>query len=410
MATSVPAPAAAVGYDTLTYGQQTGLNSPANPSGDLYPFNFFGVDPSADGVTQNPDGSITIAGGGGDNYGGQLSSASYDPSAPAPYMNGEAFGGGAYFEATMSFAGAPSNVGPSFWANDIESMGGGSKGDTSLRQWPGQPQGYGNWVEPDFAEFDTGNATQYGIGIHNWYGSGSDVNTGSVSGSPITVPPGTDFSQPHKYGFLWVPATATTQGTAEWFFDGQQVGNAVHWDQYSPLNAPPPAQGSSAFSVMDARHLAPVLGSGSPSNPTTVYSVGVWQADASHDLINGVAPSPSPASAAASASPIAAPAPPADIAPTPASAPPPAPPSSPPSASSTDTASPPTDTTSPPPPPAPTLPPAWQAVFAEIMNDLTANLGVPAASGSSPQPSAGGGSVAAPLQSNCAALLAHALS
>src|SRR5581483_9434670 len=115
---------------------------------------------------------------------------------------GHVFGGGGYFEAVMSFTGVNKDPGPAFWANDIESMSASDSGDVRARQWPGQPVGYGNWVEVDIAEFNT-SGLRYGIAMHNWYDGQtlppSDVNTYAVSGSPISVPRGTDFSEPHKY-------------------------------------------------------------------------------------------------------------------------------------------------------------------------------------------------------------------
>ena len=80
-----------------------------------------------------------------------------------------------------------------------------------------------------------------------------------------------------------MPATATTQGYAKWYFDDVQVGNTITWNQYNPATPPSPVNGSSAYSVMDARHLYLILGSG-PSNPMTVYNVQVWQKSTANDI------------------------------------------------------------------------------------------------------------------------------
>ena len=89
-------------------------------------------------------------------------------------------------------------------------------------------------------------------------GDGQQSAIGSVntenSGSPVGIPAGTDTSQPHDYGFLWMPATATSQGYAK-CIDDVQVGNTITWNQYNPATPPSPANGSSVYSVMDARHL-----------------------------------------------------------------------------------------------------------------------------------------------------------
>jgi hypothetical protein len=76
------------------------------------------------------------------------------------------------------------------------------------------------------------------------------------------------------------------KGYAKWFFDDIQVGKTLTWDAYVPSASPPPVMGSSAFSVIDARHLALILGTG--SNPVTIYAVAVWQRTASQNLTSNV--------------------------------------------------------------------------------------------------------------------------
>lgn len=363
----VPAPsqAAAVGYTTQTYGPLlvVGTNpmvSPLQAGTNWQPFNFFGTGWNAYGVTTNADGSITIPANTIDGFGAQISTAAFQ-STPSPYIQGTAFGGGFYAEVTMAFAINPTTGGPAFWANDIESMAGGSAGDLTLRHWPGQVRNFGDWIENDIAEFDANvAANQYGISMHNFFGPSSEfsgqtfqsgdqtVNAGNLysqtvstcvtgtntpptgtgtgivdgtcrwnfvsvapsgnagvgntstlgSGSKITFPAGTDLTKQHKYGALWVPATATTQGYMKYFFDGVQVGNTCTWNQYNANLGPPPVDnsnpcgGSSAYSVMDTRHMALILGngttvSGQNPGPVTVYSVNVWQSSAANNIVNG---------------------------------------------------------------------------------------------------------------------------
>ena len=293
----VPAPAAAAGYNTQTFGPALKLGSDptaAKLTGNWQPFNFFGATWQKGNIPSNGDGSITIPVNVYDDYGAQLSTAVYSPSAPH-HIQGIAFGGGGYFEVTLSFAYNTATGGPAFWANDIESMAGASAGDLTARHWPGQAPDFGDWIEADMAEFDGGlHSDQYGIALHNWYGHGEGTST-LGSGSPVTVPPGTDFKQPHKYGFLWVPATDSAKGYAKWYFDGVQVGNTITWNQYDPTLKPAPEDlgkgGSSAYSIMDTRHLALILGNASPPktnsatvSPITVYNVSVWQASADKNL------------------------------------------------------------------------------------------------------------------------------
>jgi hypothetical protein len=62
------------------------------------------------------------------------------------------------------------------------------------------------------------------------------ISTAIQFGPGVNVPAGFDWSTPHKYGFLWVPATANAMGYAEMFLDDVQVGPSVYWDQYHPAS------------------------------------------------------------------------------------------------------------------------------------------------------------------------------
>ena len=99
MANTPPAPAAAVGYNIETFGPSVTIGS------NWEPFNFDGANPSAANVTQNADGSVTIA-GGADTFNAQLSTASMITNGTANgQWQGAAFGGGLYVQATTSFSG-----------------------------------------------------------------------------------------------------------------------------------------------------------------------------------------------------------------------------------------------------------------------------------------------------------------
>lgn len=268
IAKEAPSPAAAVGYNTQTFGPEVTVGN------NWHKFNFYGVNPLKVDVSRNADGSVTIK-GSANEYGAQLCTT----SVSAGMYKGVAFGGGGYFESVMSFDGPAS-----FWANDIETMHGASTGSGPNR-WPGQAKDYGNWIEIDMAEFDAKGV--YGFAIHNWYrsiGSGSDVNTGAVSGSPVS-PAGADYTRPNKYGFLWVPAAATSKGYAKFYFNDTQVGNTITWNKYDPAAAPAPSVGKgTAFSVLDTLHLALILGSGNDSS-NIVHSVSVWQTSAANNIL-----------------------------------------------------------------------------------------------------------------------------
>jgi len=266
----IPPAALAVGYLTQTFGPAVTLGT------NWYNMNFFQPPTPA---TQNSDGTVSIS-----NY-ESISTAMRDTSMPHKWR-GMAFGGGAYFEAVLHFANADDSTlksWPAFWGSDIENFS--QNAVTALTQWSGQPQGFGNWIETDFFEFDRQSATEYGIQIHNWYGyhDHQQVQDVRAYSQPVKVANGFNWSDSHKYGYLWVPATAATKGYAMAFLDGVQMGPTIYWDQYDPQAPPPPKVGTTAFSVLDSRHLVLVLNTGT-HNPMTVESVTVWQASNSENL------------------------------------------------------------------------------------------------------------------------------
>jgi hypothetical protein len=315
-ANPVPGPAAAVGYTNCTFGEGgLVLSTATDPAtsfpvigtdgSNIAPFAFFGNAWKSDGSQQTggTGGPITLD-GTGEAYGDGICTAvpgnpnlTKDPAA----WTGIAFGGGGYFEAIMAFTGPAS-----FWANDIENMNRVSLG-LGPAPWPGQPEKFGSWVEVDMAEFDSTGV--YGFAIHHWYGEvGSGLGVSTIgSGSPARMAVTPDYTKPNKYGWLWVPATPTTQGYGKWFFNDVQVGNTITWDLHDPGLAPPPTQqaaqagGGSAYAVLDEpRHLAIIFG-GAQGVLNTIFGLQVWQASAAGNLINGAAPAAPPPLAVAQA-------------------------------------------------------------------------------------------------------------
>jgi hypothetical protein len=62
------------------------------------------------------------------------------------------------------------------------------------------------------------------------------------------------------------------------------------WNQYNPAD-PPAANDTtsganplSAFSVLDARHLALIIGNQNPAMPINVTNVQVWQASSANNI------------------------------------------------------------------------------------------------------------------------------
>jgi hypothetical protein len=250
---------------------------------------MFGSETNTGAVGLNADGSVTLA---GDTTGpnGELVTATAAHNAAG--FVGTAFGGGAYVEAALKFdpadvARANSKGWPSFWSLAIE-------GNVlpGANQWPGQAVGYAHDIEADVLEYlflpYGGPANAYGGTLHDSYGIYNVTCSGwcdqTTNVNKRMAPVGTDFTQYHRYGFLWVPATPTIPGYARFYFDGQPMGPEQKWTQLT--NQPPtPANQPWAFGVIDQRHLMLILGTG-VGEPMTVQSVDVWQASTTQDLHN----------------------------------------------------------------------------------------------------------------------------
>jgi len=97
------------------------------------------------------------------------------------------------------------------------------------------------------------------------------------------APSNIDWTQYHKIGFLWVPATSSTNGSATYYLDRQQMGDAATWAQFTGQSPPPTGQ-PWTFGILDSQHLAIMIGTGT-NQPMTVQSVNVWQASAAGNLV-----------------------------------------------------------------------------------------------------------------------------
>ena len=140
--------------------------------------------------------------------------------------------------------------------------------------WATATNGSVEHVETDFFEYMTaGNSHQFNFGFIDWLPNGSHVGAGDIGiDGTVNMPVTFDPSQRHTYGFLWVPATATSAGYAKLFVDGQNVGPTYTWTQTS-----------GQFRSIDANTLQLIFGTGT-ANPMTVYSVAVWQKNASANV------------------------------------------------------------------------------------------------------------------------------
>lgn len=296
-ANAAPSYAAAVGYNTRTFAANftsaTVDMAGTTKSGFLwYPYTLFGRHANVSAIKLNTDGSVTLA---GDTTGpnGEITSAT--PASNSAGFVGTAFGGGAYIEAVFKFnpsdvAAANSKGWPSFWSLAAEA----SVFNNGSNQWKGQAKGYEHQIEYDFFEYDY---LPYGVprnvyssAMHDWYGiynvtcSGLCQQGTASAVSKRATPVTTDLTQYHRYGYLWVPATATAEGYARAYFDGEPIGTDVHWTQFT--SQPPTPNGQPwAFGIMDQQHLVLILGTG-VKEPMTVESVSVWQASDAHNLRN----------------------------------------------------------------------------------------------------------------------------
>jgi hypothetical protein len=109
-------------------------------------------------------------------------------------------------------------------------------------QWPGQAAGYNHFVEDDFIEYPfTGNTNSYVGSIHDWYGTIGQCGggwycdtynnwTSNFNNNQPAVPAGTDWTQYHTLGQLWIAGNTSNgfHGYVQYYFDG--VGEHRHGD------------------------------------------------------------------------------------------------------------------------------------------------------------------------------------
>jgi len=243
-------------------------------------------------VRLNADGSVTLLGDTTGATGELVTAVQYRGTNS---FVGTSFSGGAYIEAELKFdprsvSAATVQAWPAFWALPLE-----GNIIPKANEWKGQPSGYVHTVETDFFEAIRDPAgmppNSYGGSMHDWYGVYNkscghglcQVAMPYHDGMRI-VPVGTDFTQYHRFGFLWVPATVQTAGYAKFYFDGRQVGKTQQWRLFE--DQPPPPTGQPwAFGVLDRQHMFLILGTG-VTQPMTVRSVNVWQAHTASNSVN----------------------------------------------------------------------------------------------------------------------------
>jgi len=106
-----------------------------------------------------------------------------------------------------------------------------------------------------------------------------------------TVPP-LSLANYNRFGCLWIPATATTQGSLTNYFNGNPViyvgvtpyPSPLVWNLYNSALAPPPVIGTSAISILDTLNMSFILGT-DITCPMTIASVQVWQSSNAANII-----------------------------------------------------------------------------------------------------------------------------
>jgi hypothetical protein len=263
-----------VGYTVQTFGPALTLGQ------NWFNFNLLDNVPVAAAAVQNGTG-VQILGPSGNHYGAGIATA--QQAGGSGEWTGMAFGGGFYVEAELSFTPTvgPFQPGfPAFWSDDIRML------SLDAPQWPGQAAGYHHWVELDFLQWRLNSLVTYAASdFIDWYGVASNGATPNVPSPDVIVNIGSSsFANANKYGTLWVPATATTQGYLKSYFNGVQFGQTITWDQYNSANPPPPVLGMTAGSILDTQQVALILGT-DVQCPMQVLSVTVWQASTAGNLV-----------------------------------------------------------------------------------------------------------------------------
>jgi hypothetical protein len=153
-----------------------------------------------------------------------------------------------FWSGTMPIASRPRNMNPPPWSMSVENI--------PMPGWPGK------WetIENDIMEYNPswGHPHQFDSTIHDWSSGSESGNIGNFN-SVVYTPAGTDYTQWHTYGQLWVPATAENgwHGYRQVYFDGV-AQQAICWlgNQISETSQP---SGSYLFSMSDGTPKSPPL-------------------------------------------------------------------------------------------------------------------------------------------------------
>jgi hypothetical protein len=196
-----------------------------------------------------------------------FSTTLFDDAAPEGYR-GTVFrpGKGIYYEARMAcadLAHISKNGWAGFWSSTMPIASRPRNGDPppwsfSVQNYP-MPGWPGKWetIENDIMEYNPswGHRQQWDSTVHDW-SSAEAGNLGNFN-SVVYPPAGTNYTQWHTYGQLWVPASAENgwHGYRQVYFDGVPQ-QAICWmgNQISETSQP---SGSYLFGMCDGTPKSP---------------------------------------------------------------------------------------------------------------------------------------------------------
>ena len=215
----------------------------------------------ANGVLEIKDAPVSMS--------WNFSTTLFDDSAPEGYR-GTVFlpGKGIYYEARIAcddLAHINKNGWAGFWSGTMPVASRPRNGNpppwsflpanAPMPGWPGKWEA----IENDIMEYNPswGHPQQFDSTMHDW-SSGKSGNIGNFN-SIVYPPAGTDYTEWHAYGELWIPATTENgwHGYRQAYFDGIPY-QAVCWigNQISETSQP---AGSYLYSMCDGTPNSPAL-------------------------------------------------------------------------------------------------------------------------------------------------------
>ncbi len=181
-----------------------------------------------------------------------------------------------FWSMTMPIASRPRNMNPPPWSMSVENV--------PMPGW----QGKWETIENDIMEYNPswGHPHQFDSTIHDWSSGAESGNIGNFN-AVVYPPAGTDYTQWHTYGQLWIPASADNgwHGYRQVYFDGVPQ-QAICWigNQISDTSQP---AGSYLFGMCDGTPKSPpqwrnlMIGGAMGGTPNTYFDyVRVYAIDA----------------------------------------------------------------------------------------------------------------------------------